>query len=642
MPFAQDPPASAALRSSLRRTAEMREHDDELVNHLRFRAAGECDRQTPDLVHDSLQSSRHIRLLNLSPGTLEDPIYCTLSQIHVDSPDAVYVALSYTWGDPEHRLPIQCNDATASITVNLYSALLRLRKVDVKQVLWIDALCINQGTDHDALWERAGQIRMMDSIFSRAEMVLVDLGGAEAERSRKVREILAPMEEISHKDSLSDQDWSAAVEPLLSVDDDSIFLMLLEDFILRPWFGRVWVVQEFVVARHVEFMLGTVTIHMDILRCIKPVVEEYFARRLEIGRTATLPLATRTFDLSNVIAFLGLLHNTRRFRQVFDQRLSFPLVLQFGARCHASDKRDRIYGMLGLLDESISSEIHVDYSESDSKLEQRLAKLLIEHGFLLDCLTRAKGPNQKTASWTPSLISSKVVDEPSTMQHEESYHLYRACGSESPYAHVTDDWATLVTKAVRVDTVQFISLPNKSYDARVGKLVSLTPKNMAGWYNYVRRWVDKHFKEWNSTVRHRVLWQTFSWDRVVGSEEFERRSRSPIEIDADRTPMEEYFRSASSSNGPESPPLDLVPQYQRLFDSISMRICRTGRGRMALVPEKAVHGTEIWIIPGVEVPFVLRRIDHGHILVGPCYVHGIMDGEALDLSPLNVEELHIK
>jgi hypothetical protein len=51
-------------------------------------------------------------------------------------------------------------------------------------------------------------------------------------------------------------------------------------------------------------------------------------------------------------------------------------------------------------------------------------------------------------------------------------------------------------------------------------------------------------------------------------------------------------------------------------------------GFMALGPDEAQIGDWIFIIPGSEVPLLLRSLgDAGFILVGEIYVHGIMDGE---------------
>ena len=81
------------------------------------------------------------------------------------------------------------------------------------------------------------------------------------------------------------------------------------------------------------------------------------------------------------------------------------------------------------------------------------------------------------------------------------------------------------------------------------------------------------------------------------------------------------------------------PDVGRHGHSISMvfaanlrgnRIAMTSMGLMANVSSAACDGDEIWIIYGCQTPFVLRRTERGHILVGECFVHGIMYGEAIE------------
>ncbi|KAF2099171.1 hypothetical protein NA57DRAFT_56788 [Rhizodiscina lignyota] len=60
----------------------------------------------------------------------------------------------------------------------------------------------------------------------------------------------------------------------------------------------------------------------------------------------------------------------------------------------------------------------------------------------------------------------------------------------------------------------------------------------------------------------------------------------------------------------------------------------TGRKRMALVPPEAQVGDNVYVIHGMEVPFVMRRStnpfpEYWLKMVGECFVHGIMDGEAV-------------
>lgn len=52
--------------------------------------------------------------------------------------------------------------------------------------------------------------------------------------------------------------------------------------------------------------------------------------------------------------------------------------------------------------------------------------------------------------------------------------------------------------------------------------------------------------------------------------------------------------------------------------------------RLGLGPRSLRIGDEVWVVAGVNIPMVLRREREGEwSLVGECYVHGIMDGEAV-------------
>ena len=56
------------------------------------------------------------------------------------------------------------------------------------------------------------------------------------------------------------------------------------------------------------------------------------------------------------------------------------------------------------------------------------------------------------------------------------------------------------------------------------------------------------------------------------------------------------------------------------------------RSYAGLVPIGALKGDLVAIISGASTPFILRSKGDGYILVGECYVHGIMHGEGLKLG----------
>jgi len=73
------------------------------------------------------------------------------------------------------------------------------------------------------------------------------------------------------------------------------------------------------------------------------------------------------------------------------------------------------------------------------------------------------------------------------------------------------------------------------------------------------------------------------------------------------------------------------------------RFSRTQRGRLACVPKTAAVGDVIYILHGSEVPYVLRPSGDGSfIVIGECYVHGLMHGEALSLGDYKPQMLKIR
>lgn len=85
-----------------------------------------------------------IRLLRLLPGSFNDPLKCELVQHKFQGESKRYFALSYTWGKPQFTARVVCNQVEVPITQNLSDALQHIRDQDIEQLIWIDALCINQ------------------------------------------------------------------------------------------------------------------------------------------------------------------------------------------------------------------------------------------------------------------------------------------------------------------------------------------------------------------------------------------------------------------------------------------------------------------------------------------------------------------
>ena len=101
-----------------------------------------------------------------------------------------YEALSFTWGYASKRTPIFCKGRVIQATPNCESALRRLRLRDKIRKIWVDAICIDQGS----LDEKAHQVGMMGRIFGAAGAVRIWLG---RERDPRLGECLSTLHRLS-------------------------------------------------------------------------------------------------------------------------------------------------------------------------------------------------------------------------------------------------------------------------------------------------------------------------------------------------------------------------------------------------------------------------------------------------------------
>jgi len=196
------------------------------------------------------------RLLDLHPGDEGDGIKCTLRQgirTNIRWRRMYYSALSYTWGNEPAVIPITVNESTFFVTLNLATALQGLRnspKFGGKRTLWVDAICINQGDVN----ERNHQVAQMQEIYSGAQEVIVWLGPADSTIKLAISFIHDLCEHFSeHKiffgDDVNLKDYTLtslghALEKVTTNLYQQKWCAVVE-MLLKRWWTRVWVIQEF-------------------------------------------------------------------------------------------------------------------------------------------------------------------------------------------------------------------------------------------------------------------------------------------------------------------------------------------------------------------------------------------------------------
>ena len=86
-----------------------------------------------------------------------------------------------------------------------------------------------------------------------------------------------------------------------------------------------------------------------------------------------------------------------------------------------------------------------------------------------------------------------------------------------------------------------------------------------------------------------------------------------------------------------------IERFKRVIASRSgyRRLGITDDYLMGVFPERIQVGDVIVIVFGAAKPFVFRPVGNAHILIGECYVHGIMDGELISINE-GTEAVEIK
>ncbi|KAH7014175.1 heterokaryon incompatibility protein-domain-containing protein [Microdochium trichocladiopsis] len=226
---------------------------------------------------------RQIRVLSLSPGARDGALTGELEVVNLDdvngagnqdtaSQTHAFEALSYVWGIDIKSHVLEVSGTSIAITASLNSALTRIRYSDRPRIVWADAVCINQGD----ISEKEEQIPLMGQIFSSATRVIADLGEASADSDAALdlidrcwrADICSGLDATAYGRSLSrleitkflflapdaiDDAWADLEQPPPEAEEWN----MVGEFLQRPWFSRLWIVQEFVLARDVVFICGT-------------------------------------------------------------------------------------------------------------------------------------------------------------------------------------------------------------------------------------------------------------------------------------------------------------------------------------------------------------------------------------------------
>ncbi|KAH8592030.1 heterokaryon incompatibility protein-domain-containing protein [Bisporella sp. PMI_857] len=370
------------------------------------------------------------------------PMECTMHRIWLndkEKPIPEFVAMSYTWGKPPTRTkPIIIDGATLLITESLDTMLRHVQSDTDMLTLWIDQLCIDQ----DNIEEKNLQVPLMEEIYPAAVKTIVWLGPAD-QNSDAIMDFLANvgketfefgMMDIQLADVPTFLDESEENDPLNGIKrklrlllkrvGSAFPLVELAALIARPWFYRVWVVQEVALGREVEFRCGEKVITYEHLRAallFHVFYNTYMTNGLQVSSISGGAVESQTAKLLEDLNLIDTapIFSMLRARRKYQTRTGdmaetlFTLLRNNGIcsadlnRLEATDPRDMIFGFFGLASDVDELGIKVDYGKSCVDLFAEVGRELVKQGYV-DILALSQEPKvlssedgRRLPSWAP-------------------------------------------------------------------------------------------------------------------------------------------------------------------------------------------------------------------------------------------------
>lgn len=291
--------------------------------------------KTEPFKHQPLKLPTSTRIVTLLRGSGDDTIKCLVHDYDIShllkndfltrvqsQNDAVplggYRALSYEWGIPSNfDSVILLNEHYIRIRKNLHDALLHIRRGNEDVSLWIDALSIDQSN----IQERSQQVNLMGDIYRGADEVIAWLGLA-----RDGSDFVMELFHTKH------DKMTTKIKDLQQEE-----LQYLVAFCTRPYWSRVWILQEVYNARSLLILCGSRTITGEKFSETVAYPWSDFKIERECSRSLDRSGACLLMQAKYVIGKVPSFNTLRRW-----------ISMSLKSGCESTEPRDYVYAMLGI------------------------------------------------------------------------------------------------------------------------------------------------------------------------------------------------------------------------------------------------------------------------------------------------------
>ncbi|KAI1350605.1 hypothetical protein F5Y01DRAFT_285781 [Xylaria sp. FL0043] len=560
---------------------------------------------------------------------------------------------------------------------------------------WIDALCINQND----MGERAAQVKSMRSIYAQASRVriwlgdqLVSVNGSalhlpETKASRMNRGLgRVKLAELGHmpvvlafivqalrnealvlKSTRDASHGDILIDEIGFPDGDSPEYQILRAFLDQPWFHRVWIVQEAVLAADSCITVGDWELDWaPFSRAIQVLSHT----SLSMGSSLMLRFTGHT--LKSETTRLSLLpslylHDIKRI----PTRTKFLLSLLDDSRGReATNPADHVFAVLGMAVEMVEPTfssvlpelLTVDYTKPTGHVFRDATWFIILNHHTLRPLIMAEffknRPFPECPSWAPVWsqerrafpLCHEIFDahygQILALSPTGKFDTLSAKGyTFEPVRHVIDmqlpdrpqvsgEWHYPPHEEDKAFVSQAWDLASKSMERlREANVDSITNHGAGGLLPSYR-----HIEDTLPALLYTLVGNANSSTengRADASDEAIQSGEAwvMIHVDACSSQISGMKRLRYVLKEALYPGIDLTFQTSFLAACTGRRFFTTQNGFFGIGPASIEENDIVAVVMGVSVPIVLREVEDlnsdlkNYIVVGECYVHGIMDGE---------------
>ena len=487
--------------------------------------------------------------------------------------------------------------------------------------MWVDFICI----DEQNVEERNAQVSIMKSIYENAEEVYVWLGVSSEDSDLAMRKIGDFGRYLNGLSAQHDNDLHRAVGTL-SPEDPTIFgeegsetfkswnsiaVLLRRD----RWF-RAWIIQEATVSMSVTFFCGTSSVSWKAIMYTISIADQLSSfPGLETMSSLGEGFCHRLISLC-------MSRESKKPRSLMDIMIDFR-------QSECTDPRDKIYSKLGLATDVAPGDIAVRYDKPIDEVYMDLVRWSYDKGHpfhqldFLGCVIRSaekpsqmQMPDRVVPTWVPDWRGALRVTpfgKKMTDINQNEGRVYSAVRDSTVQAQFLG--SNFVVKGFTIDRLKSVS--SISDDVRGLVEVTWAPPNSNDIYQPTGQTVnDAYLHTIVADIEHSgssvgVRGHCMDWS-------FDVKQRKLLETggDIDQEEIENWT--------------NLVASMKKA--TFGRRLVWTEQGYMGLAPAAAKVGDQVCALLGGQVLYVLREQANSgvHEFIGESYVHGLMDGEAMN------------